>query len=235
MAVSGTRCSNHPVGPPQQTHRVALTSHTTPGTKLAKWGVYPIEEGRCLAYGAIRGKTKNATTERLKHMKAIYTLALIAAGTAFIDSAPLRASEADGRIELSSNKPDPYRPHLSYDLTKAPEKALAQVDERAGVRLQKAMGNAPAPPVKPETADQPAASYGPRMQASPAKPNNVFLSERHLGLEYSGILVQFVRDNPAQLFNPFAPAQFGDGEANTVRNVITGRAEGLKVLGFRFF
>ena len=45
---------------------------------------------------------------------------------------------------------------------------------------------------------------------------------------YSGIANQAVKaDNRFQLINPFAPAHYGDGRANVVRNPVTGRAEGV--------
>ncbi|MCX6902802.1 MAG: hypothetical protein NTW03_04870 [Verrucomicrobia bacterium] len=43
-----------------------------------------------------------------------------------------------------------------------------------------------------------------------------------------------LRNNPLQIINPLAPAQYGEGEANTIRNIITGRPEGLKLLGISF-
>ena len=91
-----------------------------------------------------------------------------------------------------------------------------------------------APQVRPEAGAQPVTLYNSEIELRAAKPNNVVQSERYPSIEYSGILVQSLRNNPLQLFNPFAPTQYGDGEANTVRNVITGRAEGLKVLSIRF-
>jgi hypothetical protein len=52
---------------------------------------------------------------------------------------------------------------------------------------------------------------------------------------YEGIAVQLFRtDNPLQLFNPFAPAEYGLAEANVSLNPVTGKAAGLKVFGLRF-
>jgi hypothetical protein len=167
-------------------------------------------------------------------MKAIYTLALVAAGAVLINSTPLRAAEADGRIKLSFNKSQPYPPRLSDDAIKIGEKPRAQVQERAGVRLEDEVGDLLSLQVRPEVGAPAVGSYSPMIQLRDPKPNNVIQSEKHPGIEYSGILVQSVRSSPLQLINPFAPARYGDGEANTVRNVITGQAEGMKVLGIRF-
>ena len=47
-------------------------------------------------------------------------------------------------------------------------------------------------------------------------------------VSYGGIANQVAKtDNFLQLINPFAPAQYGDGRANVVRNPVTGRAEGI--------
>jgi hypothetical protein len=167
-------------------------------------------------------------------VKAIYTLALIAAGAVLINSTPLRASEVDSRIELSFNKSHADPLHLSYDAINLGEKTSAQVNERAGFRLQDEVGDRTAPQVSPDAGVQPATIYSPKLELRAAKPNNVVQSEKYPRIEYSGILVQSLRNNPLQLFNPFAPTQYGDGEANTFRNVITGRSEGLKVLSIRF-
>lgn len=151
-------------------------------------------------------------------MKAIYTLALIAAGAVLIDSTPLPASEV-----LSFNKSHADPPHLSYAAVNL-----------GGFLFQDEVGEQKAPQVSPESGVQPATIPSPKLELRAAKPNNVVQSGKYPGIEYSGILVQSLRNNPLQLFNPFAPTQYGDGEANTVRNLITGRAEGLKVLSIRF-
>jgi hypothetical protein len=172
-------------------------------------------------------------------MKAISTLALVAAGAVFINSTPLRASEAANRIDSSFNKSPAYQPHIRYDAVKIEDEASAQlderVDERVGFRFQDGVGDLLAPRVKPETGGaQPMTNRAPMIELRVATPNNVFQSEKHPSIEYSGILVQALRNNPLQLFNLFAPAQYGDGEANTFRDLITGRPEGLKLLSIRF-
>jgi hypothetical protein len=167
-------------------------------------------------------------------MKAIYTLALLAAGAVLNISTPLRASEAAGPIELSFNKSDAYPSRLRYDAVEIEEKPRAQVNEQTSSRSQDEVATRLPPQVKPEPGAKPVATYTSKIELSPAKANNAVQSQEHPGMEYSGILVQLIRDNPLQLVSPFAPARYGDGEPNTVRNVITGRAEGVRVLTIRF-
>jgi hypothetical protein len=85
-----------------------------------------------------------------------------------------------------------------------------------------------------ESAVQPDALYHSYVKMQPPKPNNVIRSRNHPGIEYSGILVQLDKNNPLQLINPFAPAKYGDGEVNIVRNPTTRRAEGLKIFQISF-
>jgi hypothetical protein len=167
-------------------------------------------------------------------MKASYTLALVAAGAVLINSTPLHASEADGRIELSFNKSRTDHPPLSKEAIKIGEKTSGQTNEQAASRFRDELGDLLPLQVRPEAVAQPTTVYRARIELSATRPNNVVQSETHPGIQYSGILVQAVRNNPLQLLNPFAPARYGDGEANTVRSVITGRAEGLKVLSILF-
>ena len=167
-------------------------------------------------------------------MKAVHTLVLIAASAVSISSTPLRASEVDRRIELPFHKSPADQTHLSYDASNIGDDTNAPVNERAGFRFPDEAGDRMAPQVRPEAGAQPVTLYNSEIELRAAKPNNVVQSERYPSIEYSGILVQSLRNNPLQLFNPFAPTQYGDGEANTVRNVITGRAEGLKVLSILF-
>ena len=52
---------------------------------------------------------------------------------------------------------------------------------------------------------------------------------------YSGVLVQIAKArNPAQLINPAAPSQYGSAEDNVARDLMTGRALGLKLFAIRF-
>jgi hypothetical protein len=52
---------------------------------------------------------------------------------------------------------------------------------------------------------------------------------------YSGIAVQAVKvSHPLQLVNPFAPAEYGSGEVNLSRDIITGKPSGLKVFSIKF-
>lgn len=64
-----------------------------------------------------------------------------------------------------------------------------------------------------------------------AKPNEILKGK----VAYSGIAVQAVKTrHPLQLLNPAAPAKYGSAEDNTLRDPITGRASGLKILSLRF-
>ena len=162
-------------------------------------------------------------------MKAIHTLALIAASAAIINSTPLRASEV-----MSFNKSHADPPYLCYAAIILGEKTSAPVKERADFPFQGEVGEQMAPQVSPEAGVQPATIRSPKLELRVAKPSNVVQSKNYPGIDYSGILVQSLKSNPLQLFNPFAPIQYGDGEANTFCNLITGRAEGLKVLSIRF-
>ena len=64
-----------------------------------------------------------------------------------------------------------------------------------------------------------------------AKPNEILKKN----VAYSGIAVQAVKTrHPLQLVNPAAPARYGSAEDNTLRDPITGRASGLKILSLRF-
>ena len=157
-------------------------------------------------------------------MKAIYTFALIAVGTVLISSTSLRSSEADGRTELALNKSPAYRPCLSY----------AETNEPADFRFPDALGKRLAPQVRSEVEAPPKTISSPKIELKAPKPNNFVQSEKHPSLEFSGILVQAVRNNPVQLLNPLAPSQYGDGKANTVFNIFTGRGEGLKLLEISF-
>ena len=50
-----------------------------------------------------------------------------------------------------------------------------------------------------------------------------------------GIVEQCVlADNPLQLINPLAPASYGNGEQNVVRDPVGGRVSGWKILHVRF-
>jgi hypothetical protein len=135
---------------------------------------------------------------------------------------------------FGNGRRNPHLPGASPDLLNLGEEASAPVSERAGSRFQDEVGDRMAPQVTPEAGALPVTIHSSRIELRAAKPNNVVQSEKYPGIEYSGILVQSLRNNPLQLFNPFAPTQYGDGEANTVRNVVTGRAAGLKVLSIRF-
>src|SRR5947208_1042146 len=55
------------------------------------------------------------------------------------------------------------------------------------------------------------------------------------GLTLDGAAVQAVRaDNPLQLFNPFAPPEYGRAEANVSWDPVSGKASGLKLFSIKF-
>jgi hypothetical protein len=63
------------------------------------------------------------------------------------------------------------------------------------------------------------------------KPNEI----QRYGHVYSGALVQVVKtDNPLQLINPFAPAEYGSGEDNLSRDWSNRKATGLRILSLKF-
>ena len=67
--------------------------------------------------------------------------------------------------------------------------------------------------------------------ATPGRGNEVRVRKKVL----SGIAVQAVKTrNPLQLINPFAPAEYGSGWDNVVRDTGTGNPVGLKVLAVGF-
>ena len=91
----------------------------------------------------------------------------------------------------------------------------------------------PAPQVRTEAETKPALSYSPRLELGAPKPNSV-QSEQFAGIEYSGILVQVARANPLQIINTFAPAKYGDGEANILRDPLTRKVEGWRLWQISF-
>ncbi len=67
--------------------------------------------------------------------------------------------------------------------------------------------------------------------ATPGRGNEIRVRKKIL----SGIAVQVVKTrNPLQLINPFAPAEYGSGWDNVVRDTGTGNPVGLKVLAVGF-
>ena len=67
--------------------------------------------------------TTNATIETKMKMKSTHALALlVAAGTLFITSASLRASDTDDRIESSAKKSHVFKTHLKHDSIKTVSK-----------------------------------------------------------------------------------------------------------------
>jgi len=89
------------------------------------------------------------------------------------------------------------------------------------------------PPGKEETLETQTAR---RAQETPTllkeeRPNQVTVGR----LTYSGIAVQAVKaENPLQLINPAAPAEYGSAEDNLVREPTGGKPAGLKLFAISF-
>ena len=63
------------------------------------------------------------------------------------------------------------------------------------------------------------------------KPNQITAGN----FTYDGIAVELTKvDNPLQLINPGAGPEYGKAEDNLVRDPITGRVSGLKLLSLEF-
>lgn len=63
------------------------------------------------------------------------------------------------------------------------------------------------------------------------KPNELRLEK----ITLSGSLVEAVKvPNPLQLFNPWAPREYGESQDNAAFSVITGQVTGWKVFAFEF-
>ena len=53
--------------------------------------------------------------------------------------------------------------------------------------------------------------------------------------KYDGALIKLIKaDNPLQMINPFAPAKYGSGYDNVVRNPIIGKGEAISLISVRF-
>jgi len=66
---------------------------------------------------------------------------------------------------------------------------------------------------------------------SERKPNEIKAGK----LSYSGAAVEVMRtDNPLELINPAAPANYGFAEANIVREPASGKVSGLKIFSIEF-
>ena len=69
------------------------------------------------------------------------------------------------------------------------------------------------------------------LSSTETKPNELLSGQ----LTYSGIAVELLNTrNPLQLVNPAAPAQYGSGEDNVLRDPISGRVSGWKIFSIEF-
>jgi hypothetical protein len=76
----------------------------------------------------------------------------------------------------------------------------------------------------------------PKSELQVTTTNNVYRSLKNPNITYSGVVVQAARSpNPLQMINPWAPPNQGSAEANTVRDPITARSEGLKLFSIAFW
>jgi hypothetical protein len=63
------------------------------------------------------------------------------------------------------------------------------------------------------------------------KPNQLQLAK----ITLSGIAVEVVKaDNPLQLFNPWAPPEYGESQDNATFSLITNQVTGWKLFAFEF-
>ena len=146
---------------------------------------------------------------------------------------------AQPTVTITSPTNDSSPHQLSPTITNGPsgERFQAPVEMRAVSQFQGEAANEIsywlAPQVRTEAGTKPAAIYSPKFELRAPQPNSV-QSEEYPGIRYSGIWVQAVRSNPLQLINPLAPARYGDGERNILRNPFTREVEGLKIWEISF-
>jgi hypothetical protein len=76
----------------------------------------------------------------------------------------------------------------------------------------------------------------PRVEPARAEPKaETYHQARTDGVTVSGIAVAAVQaDNKLQLLNPVAPPEYGTSEDSVVRDPITGKVSGLKILAIEF-
>lgn len=73
----------------------------------------------------------------------------------------------------------------------------------------------------------------PELLGPPAGPNTI--PGLNPTITYSGVIPQAVKtDNPLQLINPFAPAEYGSGMDNLDHDIVTGKENGLKLFSLGF-
>jgi hypothetical protein len=70
------------------------------------------------------------------------------------------------------------------------------------------------------------------VQVAPSQKPNEIIGDRFI---YTGIVVQVAKTkNPLQLINPWAPKEYGTGDCNLDRDIITGKPTGFKVFSIKF-
>jgi hypothetical protein len=167
-------------------------------------------------------------------MKAIRALALLGVGAVLMSNLPLRAAEAESAGPLSPPKRLPYKPDVKYDAAKTDGDSAAPAKGQADQLPHGVAGEPAALPPGPGPAVQPAAISSPKMELKARKADTGTQAAKPARLQYGGILLQLFRNNPLHLINPLAPASYGNGDANTTYNIITGQADGLTVLAIKF-
>jgi hypothetical protein len=86
----------------------------------------------------------------------------------------------------------------------------------------------PGPPMKAENIPQRRDTL---LTPKLSQPNEIV----HRQFTYSGVLVQIAKSSePAQLVNPFAPAEYGTGYENNDRDIITHESNGIKLFSIHF-
>jgi hypothetical protein len=63
---------------------------------------------------------------------------------------------------------------------------------------------------------------------------NTVRSRVNTNVYYQGVMVQALKSNPLQLFNPLAPARYGYAETNAARDLMTGRIVGVNLFAVTF-
>ena len=119
------------------------------------------------------------------------------------------------------------RPQLLTATNGLPREAKSGIAAPAG---------ATTPTVAAPAVEEPSASPAAApMQGSATRKLNPDKNLRDWRTKYGGIIVQVRRaDNPLQLINPFAPAEYGAAEANLPHDAVTSLPTGLILFSVRF-
>jgi len=112
--------------------------------------------------------------------------------------------------------------------------------KRAAILLSALVGVVVALPADPPAPASPAAQVkvkAPVVMVQPPARAAAPPAKRFLGkpATFGGLAVQLAKtDKPLQLFNPLAPARYGDGSQNVDRHPRTGRVQGFRLFSISF-